>query len=153
MINERAELLKGMRAMPVVLRRLVRDLDDAAVRRRPAAGEWAIVEVVAHLADTDERVLGRLRRMLHEDRPALAAYDPAALAEERGYLGMSLEAELDRFAALREEQVSLLDGLPDDDWSRIGLHTEHGPITIQQLTAHTAGEDMDHLAQIANLID
>ena len=83
MISEREELLKGLRSMPVVLRTLVGGLPDDAVRRRPEPGEWAIVEVVAHLADTDERTLGRLRSMLAEESPELPAYDQAALAEER----------------------------------------------------------------------
>lgn len=152
MISEREELLKALRGMPVVLRRLVRELPDDALRRRPAPGEWAIVEVVAHLADTDERTIARLRRMAAEDVPPLPAYDQAALAEERSYIRMPLDAELDRFEELRREHVALLESLDDAGWSRAGRHAEHGPITIQQLTAHSAGEDMDHLAQIARLI-
>ena len=152
MISERGEILKGLRAGPIVLRRLVRGLPDEAVRRRPADGEWAIVEVVAHLADTEERALGRTRRMLDEAEPALAPYDPDALALERNYLGMSLADELGRYEALRDEQASLLEGLADADWQRTGIHGEHGRITVQQLAAHTAGEDADHFAQIARLI-
>ena len=152
MISEREELLKGLRGMPVVLRRLVGGLPDSAVRRRPADGVWAVVEVVAHLADTDERTLARLHRMLDEESPELPGYDQAALAEERGYLSMPLERELARFEGLRAEQVELLEALDDAGWARIGRHSEHGPISVQQLTAHTAGEDMDHLAQIARLI-
>lgn len=152
MISERDELLKGLRGMPVVLRRLVDGLADDVVRRRPEPGEWAIVEVVAHLADTDERTLDRLRRMAAEDSPELAAYDQAALAEERGYLSMPLERELARFESLRAEHVALLESLDDAGWARIGRHSEHGPVTVQQLTAHSGGEDMDHLAQIARLI-
>lgn len=152
MISERNEILKALTAGPIVLRRLVRDLPDATVRARPAAGEWAIVEVVAHLADTDERSLARTRRMLTEDEPALEPYDPDELAIERGYIEMAIADELGRFEALRTEQVELLSGLTDDDWSRIGDHGEHGRITVQQLAAHTAGEDGDHFAQIARLI-
>ena len=66
MISERGEILKALRAGPIILRRLVRDLPDDATRARPAPGEWAIVEVVAHLADTEERLLARTRRMLGE---------------------------------------------------------------------------------------
>jgi hypothetical protein len=151
-ISERAELLKGLRAMPVVLRTLIRGIPDGALRHRPEPDEWAIVEVVAHLADTDERTLGRLQRMLAEDEPQLPAYDQAALAVERGYIRSSVEAELDRFEAIRTEQVELLAALDDGGWRRIGHHAEHGPITVQQLTAHSVGEDMDHLAQIARLV-
>ena len=152
MISERVEILKAFRAGPIVLRRLVRGLSDDALRRRPADGEWAIVEVVAHLADTEERALGRTRRMLAEEEPFLDPYDPDALAVERSYIGMAVADELDRFEALRDEQASLLDGLDDEGWRRIGEHGEHGSITVQQLAAHTAGEDADHFAQIARLI-
>lgn len=152
MISEREELLKGLRSMPVVLRTLVAGLPDEVVRRRPEPGEWAIVEVVAHLADTDERTLGRLRSMLAEESPELPAYDQAALAEERSYLTMPLERELARFEALRDEHVALLESLDDAGWRRIGRHSEHGPVTVQQLTAHSGGEDMDHLAQIAPMV-
>lgn len=152
MISERGEILKAFRAGPIVLRRLVRDLPDAALRTRPAPGEWAIVEVVAHLADTEQRALARTRRMLNEDEPELAPYDPAELAVERGYIDMALADELDRFEALRTEQADLLEGLAGDGWQRIGIHGEHGRITVQQLAAHTAGEDADHFAQIARLI-
>jgi DinB superfamily len=151
-ISERAEILKAFRAGPIVLRGLVRDLPDHMVRRRPAEGEWAIVEVVGHLADTEERALARTRKMLAEEQPFLEPYDPDALAVERGYIGMSVADELDRFAALRQEQASLLDGLTDDGWKRTGEHGEHGRITVQQLAAHTAGEDADHFAQIARMI-
>jgi DinB superfamily len=151
-ISEREEILKAFRAGPLVLRRLVRGLPDEVARRRPAEGEWAIVEVVAHLADTEERTLGRTRRMLREDEPFLEPYDPDTLAIERGYIGMSMADELDRFEALREEQSSLLDSLADEGWMRAGEHGEHGRITVQQLAAHTAGEDADHFAQIARMI-
>lgn len=152
MISERAEILKALRAGPLVLRGLVRGLDGILLRQRPADGEWAIVEVVAHLADTDERSLARTRRMLAEDEPALEPYDPHALSLERDYIAMDVSSELDRFEALRTEQAALLESLTDEQWQRVGQHGEHGRITIQQLAAHTAGEDADHLAQVARLI-
>ena len=152
MINERAEILKALEAGPLILRRLVRNLPDEAIRRRPAEGEWAIVEVVAHLADTEERTLGRTIRMLSEEEPFLEPYDPDALALERVDLGMDISAELDRFESLRVEQESLLAGLGDGGWESVGAHGEHGRITVQQLAAHTAGEDADHFAQIARMI-
>src|SRR5512132_1787928 len=60
---------KDLRATPLVLRTLVNGVDDGRLRRRPAPGEWAIIEVVAHLADTEERALSRVRRMLAEEDP------------------------------------------------------------------------------------
>jgi uncharacterized damage-inducible protein DinB len=151
-IDHRDELMKALRAGPPVLRALVRDLPDEAVRRRPAEGEWAIVEVTAHLADTEERTLDRIRRMLDEDAPTLPPYDPHALSVTRQYIRMDVAAEADRYAGLRRETLELLVSLDDAGWSRVGHHGEHGTITVQELVAHTAGEDADHYAQIARLI-
>ena len=152
MISERQELLKILRATPLIVERLLRGLPDDVIRARPGNDEWAIIEVVAHLGDTDERTVARIDLMLAEDEPLLEPYDQAALAVERDYIAMDLGEQLARFAAIRAEHVSLLERLDDDAWRRIGNHGEHGPITVQQLTAHTAGEDGDHLAQIARLI-
>lgn len=152
MIRERAEYLKILRAAPVVLRALVRDLDDATLRARPAPAEWAIVEVVAHLADTEERALARIRRMLDEQRPELPGYDQEQLARDRRYIELEMGAELDRFAALRGETAGVLERLDDDGWRRVGIHSEHGPMTVEAYVSHLAGEDVDHLAQIARMI-
>jgi hypothetical protein len=85
MLDRRQEILKTLKATPVVLRALVADVDEVGLRRRPGPREWAIIEVVAHLADTEERALGRVRRMLAADDPELAPFDQEALAEERRY--------------------------------------------------------------------
>lgn len=152
MLNEREELLKTLRAGPVILRGLVRDLDDAALRHRPSAGEWAIVEVVGHLGDTEERAIGRMQRMLNEDGPLLPAYDQAALAVEHRYIELDFGEALNRFSALRDQHAAALADLDDAGWQRVGRHEEHGTITIQLHEAHVAGHDGDHLAEIARLI-
>jgi hypothetical protein len=130
---------------------LVAAFDAEGLRRRPAPGEWAAVEVVAHLADTEERALGRVRRMVAEDAPVLEPFDQAALAVERRYLELDVAMELRRFAALRADHVALLESLDDAGWSRTGIHGEHGRMTVERYETHVAAEDVDHLAQIARL--
>lgn len=151
MLNATAELLDSYRATPVIPRALPRDVDDATARRRPASGNWAIVETVAHLADVEERFLGRMRLILNKDQPVLAAFDQAALADERDYRALPLAPEVRRFAALRAEQIALLQSLPAAAWARGGRHEEHGEVTIQALAAHLAAHEAAHLAEIARL--
>ena len=152
MYDRREELLKILRGSPVVLRGLVRGLDDAAWRRRPAEGEWAVIEVVAHLADSDERAAARVRRMLAEDDPTLPGYDQDALARERRYIEMEPAEALDRFERVRSDHVALLEGLDDAGWRRSGVHSEQGPIDVELYESHGAAEDVDHMAQIARLV-
>lgn len=152
MFSEREETLKILRGTPVVLRRLVRGMDDDAWRRRPADGEWSILEVVAHVGDTDERALGRVRRMLTEDEPLIPGYDQEALAVERRYNELDPSEALDRFEAIRREHIAVLEDLQEAEWRRTGIHSEQGPMDVQLYEAHVAGEDVDHLAQIARLV-
>jgi hypothetical protein len=152
MLDRRVEILKTLRATPVVLRALVDGVEDGRLRWRPAPGEWAIIEVVGHLADTEERALGRVRRMLAEDDPALAPFDQEALAEERHYLELDLAGELARLEELRRQHLAVLQGLDAAGWERTGRHGEHGTMSVELYETHVAAEEVDHLAQIARLL-
>jgi hypothetical protein len=151
MLDRRGEILKTLQATPVVLRALVDGVDDARLRRRPAPREWAIIEVVGHLADTEERALARVRRMLAEDDPELAPFDQEALAEQRHYLELDLEEELARLEELRGQHLAELEALDGSGWARTGRHGEHGELSVELYETHVAAEEVDHLAQIARL--
>jgi hypothetical protein len=152
MLERRVEIIKTLRATPIVLRALVDGVDEAGLRRRPGPGEWAIIEVVAHLADTEERALGRVRQMLAEDTPQLEPFDQEALAIQRHYLELDLEAELARLEQLRNQHLTVLDTLDAASWERTGHHGEHGQLTVELYETHVAAEEVDHLAQIARLL-
>ena len=151
MLDLHEEILKSMRASPVILKSLVAGLGDQQIRLRPAPGEWAVIEVVAHMADVDERAHARLRRLLTEDNPLLPAFDQEALAVDRGYLKMDLAAELTRYQQTRAAHVADLEALDPGQWLRPGRHEATGDLTVELYEAHVASEDVDHLAQIARL--
>jgi uncharacterized damage-inducible protein DinB len=153
MLDLHEEILKSMRASPVILSQLVAALSDDAIRRRPAPGDWAVIEVVAHMADVDERARARLRRMLAEDNPFLPAFDQEALAEERGYIAMDLAEELARYQQTRAAHIADLEALEASRWLRPGHHEASGDLTVELYEAHVASEDVDHLAQIARIVD
>ena len=141
-----------MRAVPVILRTLRHRFDAEALTRRPSPDEWAAVEVIAHLADGEDWALRRVKRMLAEDEPELEPFDQAALAVERRYLGLDADTELARFERLRSEHLAILEGLDDAGWKRVGIHGEHGRMTIELYESHVAAEEVDHLAQLSRLL-
>ena len=146
------ELIDILRATPVVLRTLVRGVDDGRARAAPGEGEWAVVEVAAHLADAEEKAVDRIVRMTTEDEPVIEGYDQVALAERRGYRQMQLSEVLARFERLRAKRIGLLEPLDAADWQRTGRHAEQGVLTLYGLTAHMCKHDAVHLAQIARLV-
>lgn len=151
-IDPRLELRKSMRAVPDVLRALIASTDAAAVRRRPAEGEWAPVEIVAHVADGEDWALRRVRRMLAEDEPELEPFDQATLAVESRYIDLDISEQLERFERLRAAHLAILDDLDDAGWARIGIHGEHGRMSVELYESHVAAEEVDHLAQLSRLL-
>jgi DinB superfamily len=102
-LDPRVEILKTLRATPVILRTLVRDVGNEDAQRKPSPGEWAVIEVIAHMADTDERAAGRVKQIVAEDDPELSAFDQVLLAIDSRYLGRDLMAELDRYEMGRRD--------------------------------------------------
>ena len=85
---------------------------------RPAAGEWSVKDLLAHLACWDELSLPDVRRLGRGDAPALAAFDIKKVDEWNGML-MSLRRHFPLDQARRELKICremLLDAvaeLPD----------------------------------------
>jgi uncharacterized damage-inducible protein DinB len=148
-----SELIDILRATPEVLRALTRTIDDEQARHAPGQDEWSIVEVVAHLADVEERAIQRIHRIMAETEPLLERMQPAQLAVERGYRQQKLSELMPRFEQLRQERLRLLESLPAEAWERTARHVEHGTMTLYQLTVHMCQHDVTHLAQIARRIN
>lgn len=152
MIDAHAETVKTLRATPPILRALTRDVGDERARRAPAPGEWSVVEVVAHMRDVEQQALERVRRMLAEDRPSLAAFDHEQHARDRNYVALRLQETVEQYVGLRKEHLVLLDGLGPEGQRRAGRHEVHGDVTVASYEVHVAAEDVDHLAQIARML-
>ncbi|HKI19842.1 MAG TPA: DinB family protein, partial [Isosphaeraceae bacterium] len=49
---------------PVQLRRVVTDLSEQQLLARPVPGKWSTLEVVCHLADSDQAWCHRMKRVI-----------------------------------------------------------------------------------------
>jgi hypothetical protein len=149
----RAELLAVLGHNATTLRALVRDLDQDLIRLQGTGSEkWSILEVVCHLADSEEMTLGDVQHMMEEDHPTIAEFDPDELAIRANYQGQSLSVALERFERARMKLVDRLRGLREDDWNRDGMFEGLGVLSVQGITTHMAMHDCVHLAQISRRI-
>jgi hypothetical protein len=147
----RQEIVDTIRALPDQIEALVRDLDEDALRRRPAPDEWSIKEVCAHLRDSLEIDGERIRRMLEEDEPLISSYDQEALARERDYENQSMPAILTGLRAFSGGNAYVLEGLSEEQWQRGGRHEERGPISVGGYAEQQAEHVRAHLAQVRSL--
>jgi hypothetical protein len=69
--------------------------------KRSAIRPWLSTNTTTGLADTEQRALDSVRRMLAEDNPELEPFDQEALAQQRHYLDLDLDEELARLERLR----------------------------------------------------
>ncbi len=115
---------------------------------RPEPGAWTARELVAHLANADPPFLGRLRRMLEEESPAIRGFGPeTALPEPWGQLPELLAA----FRHRRQELLALLSGLEPEGWERVALHERRGRTTVALEAQVILEHDAEHLAQLYEL--
>lgn len=68
--------------------------------------------------------------------------------------GRTLPELLDTFETLRQQNMAELRafGLEAKDFSKAGIHPELGPVNLGQLLATWVVHDLDHLAQIAQVM-
>ena len=147
----RQEIVDTLRALPGQIEALVRDLDEEALRRRPAPDQWSIKEVCAHLRDSLEIDGERIRRMVEEDEPSIPGYDQEALAREHNYQNASMPLVLTALRAFSGGNAYALEGLSEEQWRRGGRHEERGPINVAGYAEQQAEHVRAHLEQIRSL--
>jgi len=141
--------LEMQAAYPAKLKRAVRGLSKAQLKRRPRPKKWSIQEILGHLADTEVVYGWRLRMMLAQPGRPIQAYDQDTWAANLGYKRQPAGKLVEQVRVLRESNVRLLKAVPRPWWNRYGMHSERGKETVKRTVVLLAGHDVNHLNQIA----
>jgi hypothetical protein len=120
---------------------------DEELDAREAPGEWSPRQVVHHLADSEMRAALRLRELLVEDHPTIAAYDQEEYARQLHY-GRPIAPSLAAFKAARDCTAPLLHLMTSEDWTREGTHVESGRYAAEDWLRIYAIHAHDHADQI-----
>jgi uncharacterized damage-inducible protein DinB len=88
---------------PACLRRIVSDFGPDQLLTRPIAGKWSTLEVVCHLADSEQAWCHRMKRTIAEDRPLLIGYNETQFTASLYYDQRDLEQELRLIESMRAQ--------------------------------------------------
>jgi DinB family protein len=144
--REIAGLLRSMRS--AVAAELSQAPEDM-LAWHPAPGEWCAKECLGHMLEAERRGFnGRIRAMLEQTEPALAAWDQQAVARERHDCQRSATALLAEFDQLRSESVALVEQLQPADLDRGGTHEKVGYLRIRDLLHEWLHHDRNHFRQL-----
>jgi hypothetical protein len=144
--DERAKLIQRYRDGHSVVKEALAGIKDDELDRS-ASADWTPRQIAHHLADSEMMSAIRIRRLLTEDEPVIHGYDEAAFARlltSDRPIAPSLEAM--RWA--RETSAQLLERMTEEDWRRVGTHTESGPYSAEDWLTIYAAHAHDHAEQI-----
>ncbi len=130
------------------LRRAVADLSPEQLRARPVPGKWSTLEVVCHLVDSDQAWCHRMKRVIAEEQPLLIGYDETRFAAALFYHEADLEEQLALMEAMRGQMARTLRVQPESAWSRTGVHSERGLITLTEMLRLEAEHVPHHVTHI-----
>ena len=148
--EERNSKIAEIRDAPPIISAAVQGLNDEQLDTPYRDGGWTVRQVVHHLADSHANAYLRFRWLATEDNPTIKTYDQdvwAALPDSQ----LPVRSSLKLLEGLHERWAAFLELLPDEAWSRRGMHPERGEVTIDDLLKIYSDHGAHHAGQITDL--
>ena len=137
---------------PQAVRRLVAGTPESKLTWSAKAGQWSVVQILAHLADAEIVSAWRLRSILAVDNVPLQAFDQDMWCSAFKYAGADPGESLDTFDINRRATLSLLRRVDPPRLEHAGQHQERGRESVAHLVRLYAGHDLNHLKQVEALL-
>jgi hypothetical protein len=128
------------------------EVPEEALQWRPAPGKWSVHEVILHCADSETQSHGRIRTLVAEPDPVIQGYDQDRWAQSLGYHDRPLGAALVTVEAVRANTVPLLRAMTEQEWQKVGRHTESGRYGAEDWLKTYAEHLEIHAAQIRRIL-
>ncbi len=122
-------------AGPAKVRAATAGLTREQLTARPGPGDWSILEVVVHLADSDAIAIDRMKRMVIEDNLPLLYADETAYVNKLCTHDQTLEDALTLLEVGRRQFARVLRKLPPEAFARTGTHNRSGTKTVGGMVA------------------
>lgn len=150
-----AELTKHLDAAeksPRQIAAAVSGLPDKTLRYKPAPDKWCILEILAHLADMEILYAYRMRQMLADKKPVLAAIDQDDWARNLHYMEESPAELVALYGLNRYHNLQILRRLKLEDLEKSAYHPElKKDVALAKYVEMMGGHGANHLQQIERL--
>jgi hypothetical protein len=146
------DAIKVQQSTAPKLKKLVQGLTPTQLKWKPEPGKWSVAEIVAHLADAEIVGSWRMRSIIGDSGTTIQPFDQDAWVSAFDYGKRDAKQSVEVFRVLRENNIAMLKGLPEEAWEFYGMHLERGKETIAHVVRMFAGHDTNHLLQIERLV-
>lgn len=143
-------ILDQLARTPDWLDALIAGLNEAQTAQAVdgAEGAWSLREAIGHILDTQHLIARRVNLFMESESPNLTAAAMWGQIESANLTVIELVAQ---FRQARSAMLAILHNAPSGHWTRLGQHTEFGPVTLQQQCGYFARHEQWHMAQMTRL--
>ena len=115
------------------VRMAVRGLEREDLLAFPVPGTWSIQQIVIHLLDSELVTTDRMKRVIAEEKASLLAFDENRWVKNLCYDDQSVDDAVSIVELNRRNFARVLKKLPHEAFKRTGIHSERGPLTLEDL--------------------
>jgi hypothetical protein len=145
-------VIEALERAPAIVVPLVREVQLAMLKRRPAPGKWSAHEHACHLAHVHRLFFDRLDHVLASPSPVITPYDPGESDPDDLLLRMDLDLSLQQYIEDRRRLIARLRLLSNREWSRGAEHGEYSHYSVFIMFRHLALHDFFHAYRIEELL-
>ncbi len=130
---------------------LARSIGAEDLVKPPTESQWSAAFVIHHMADVDARFATRFLQILTADKPAIVAFDAEIYPAPLNYTQRNASDSLLAIAGLQAVVTNILSLVSDSDWSRVGIHSEKGEVTLSDILTLTNNHIVAHTNQLRQI--
>jgi len=142
--SQMLSLIDAYERGPELLAAAVKKFPQERLRQSLPPGDWSVLQVVCHLADFELVFADRIKAVVAEEGPQLPVRDENRFAARLHYEIREIDEELALITQIRRQVARLLRSLDAADFRRVGIHSEAGPLTLEQLLTRINGHIPHH---------
>ena len=146
-------ILAILASTPAVLYSLTANLSPKVWAQKPSPNEWAMIELICHLRDTEREVHHlQINTLLEDPKPFVPRPDAAVWAKQRNYLHENGVTAVQEFTSARIKTLEMLKGSSPEIWARAARHAIFGPTNFMEVIGFMADHDRMHIQQAWSIL-
>jgi len=124
---------------------------EGEARQVPAAGEWTVAQLLAHIAEIQYFWMEKAALITKEDDPNITRSDvenDRRAAAVTDHAGDPLDQLVTELATANESAIAATGNIPQEDLATLGHRGEDNPITVEGVIQFLAVHMEEHARQI-----
>ena len=124
---------------------------EAAFDVRPDPERFSFREVIAHLADWEPIMLGRIKAAVETPGSTVQPYDEWQWAIDHDYASQDPREKLEDFRKARAETTDYVTKIPREKMANTVIHPERGTLTAADIAHTLVCHDLYHIVQLRSM--